>query len=98
MAGPLFSVSITNKENTEERFDILTAWRNQRMSNRISISIAEKSDEGGDTSKYPMKMITDWLRSLAEGKRWFVDVRCDQPQLLAWLNSAPAEQRSDAPF
>ncbi|MCP4245145.1 MAG: hypothetical protein GY772_31790 [bacterium] len=48
-----------------------------------------------------MITLTDWLKGVASGEGFFVDVRVDKPALLAWLQSAPAareQHASDAPF
>ncbi len=99
MAGPIFAVSVTMKSDTEKRWDLLSAWRNERMENRLQVTIAAQTDTG-DT-KYPMITLTDWLKGVATGEGFFVDVRVDKPALLAWLQSAPAareQHASDAPF
>ncbi len=104
MAGPLIGVSITQKSDTTRRWDLLTCWRNERMPERLQCSIGEQTEEPGGANKYPMITLSDFIRGIANGEKFFVDVRVDKPALMAWLQSAPAErhqqapQASDAPF
>ena len=100
MAGPIFAVSVTLRSDTEKRWDLLSAWRNERMENRLQVSIAQQTDAQGGDNKYPMITLTDWLAGVAKGEGFFVDVRVDKPALMAWLQAAPAPRsaHADSPF
>lgn len=102
MAGPIFRVSIASKDDTSQRYDLLTAWADDRFPEQLRVSIAEQTDNDPN-NKYKMMMVTDWLRELAGGKRFFVNARFDKAQFLAWLQSAPVSasngtQASADPF
>ena len=97
MAGPIFAVSITSKSDTNKRWDLLSCWTDKRIESRLSLSLASSTDEIGGDNKYPMITLTDFLRGVAAGEGFFVDVRVERAAMLAWLQAAPLERSQPAP-
>ncbi len=107
MAGPIIRISVANKADSSKRFDLITLWTesDSRFQSQLRASVADSTSDG--SKQYPEMMITDWLRAVAAGDRFHINVRVDKARLLAWLQSAPIDAdnnpasssaANDAPF
>jgi len=93
MAGPIIRLSVAAKDETSQRFDIFTAWSDERIENQLRVKIADTTTDAGE--QYAAMTIPDFIRSLAEGRKYYLNLRFDKARFLAWLQSAPIEAQSN---
>ncbi len=94
MAGPLIRLAIAAKDDTSQRFDIFTAWVDERIETQLRVKLADQTSTDPN-EKYAGMTLPDFIRALAEGRSFFLNLRFDKARFLAWLQSAPLEAQSN---